>query len=182
MVVSTAEFDAQYAKGEWQRLNSISELGHYSIIAGYSSFCHERPAILDVGCGQGLLQTRLAGRYAHYTGIDSSSEAIAQAECRKDERTRFLISDATTYVPERSFDQIVFNEILYYMQDPSGLLARYARYLVPNGCLIVSMYEADRPRLIWAMLEENHACADSVCVRHMPSGVQWTVKILRPSK
>src|SRR3982750_1762423 len=129
MTVTRAEFDKQYANGEWKRLEHISELAHYSMIAGYSSFFHESPAILDVGCGHGVLQRKLAGKYAHYTGVDSSSETIGQAESHSDERTRFLVADATAYVPDRSFDQMVFNEILYYMAKPGDLIAHYLPYL-----------------------------------------------------
>ena len=144
-----------------------------------AAFFHESPAILDVGCGHGVLHRKLAGKYAHYTGIDSSSEAIGQAECRSDERTRFLVADATAYLPDRSFDQIVFNEILYYMATPSDLVAHYVPYLVANGRLIVSMYELDRARMIWPMLEKKYPCEDAVSVRHGASGLQWTIKTFR---
>jgi 2-polyprenyl-3-methyl-5-hydroxy-6-metoxy-1,4-benzoquinol methylase len=174
--VTDAEFDEQYAQGYWKRLEGITELGHYSLIAGYSAFLHKSPTILDVGCGHGVLQTRLAARYGNYTGIDISSEAIQQTEDRQDERTRFLAHDAATYVPDQTFDQIIFNEILYYIKDPVGLIDRYAPYLAENGRLIVSMYDGEQARAIWTMIERRYPCEDAVSVHHHASGIAWTVK------
>ena len=80
-----------------------------------------------------------------------------------------------------SFDQIVFNEILYYMAKPSDLIAHYVPYLGAAGRLIVSMYELDRSRIIWPMLEEKYPCEDAVAVRHVGSGLRWTIKTFRVS-
>jgi 2-polyprenyl-3-methyl-5-hydroxy-6-metoxy-1,4-benzoquinol methylase len=178
--VTDAEFNAQYAQGRWKSLEGIAELGHYSLIIGYSAFHHDSPAILDVGCGHGVLQMRLAGRYGDYTGIDFSSEAIRQTEDRQDERTRFLACDAAAYVPDRSFDQIIFNETLYYIKDPVGLIGRYVPYLAENGRLIVSMYESEQAQAVWALIERQYLCEDAVSVRHHASGIAWTVKTFLP--
>jgi 2-polyprenyl-3-methyl-5-hydroxy-6-metoxy-1,4-benzoquinol methylase len=81
-----------------------------------SYYTHYRPggSLLDVGCGEGVLQRRLrALGYARYLGIDSSEEAIARAQTERDARTEFRCADAETYMPQDRFDVIVFNEVLY---------------------------------------------------------------------
>jgi 2-polyprenyl-3-methyl-5-hydroxy-6-metoxy-1,4-benzoquinol methylase len=180
MKYTDAELNALYAQGYWERLEGIAELGHYSLIAGYSAFYHSSPAILDVGCGHGILQMRLAGRYRNYTGIDISSEAIQQTEDRQDGRTCFLACDAAAYVPDRIFDQIIFNEILYYFKDPVGLIGHYVPYLAENGRLIISMYDAEHSRGAWPLIERRYRCEDAVSIHHHASGTAWTVKTFLP--
>lgn len=182
MKYTDAELNALYAQGYWKRLEGIAELGHYSLIAGYSAFYHSSPAILDVGCGHGVLQARLAGRYRNYTGIDISSEAIQQTEDRQDGRTRFLACDAAAYVPDRCFDQIIFNEMLYYFKDPVGLIGHYVPYLAENGRLIISMYDADHSRAAWTLIERRYLCEDAVSICHPASATAWTVKTFLPPR
>src|SRR5689334_13385699 len=44
-----------YRDGNWGFLGDLSELGHYSVLVGYLARLKPRGAILDVGCGAGLL-------------------------------------------------------------------------------------------------------------------------------
>jgi hypothetical protein len=79
--ISQEQWEQEYREGCWSYLQNARELAHYSMIIGY--YTHYRPggSLLDVGCGEGVLQRRLrALGYARYLGIDSSEEAIARAD------------------------------------------------------------------------------------------------------
>jgi 2-polyprenyl-3-methyl-5-hydroxy-6-metoxy-1,4-benzoquinol methylase len=90
--------------------------------------------ILDVGCGEGLLADKLTVLpYRQFVGVDISSTAITNAQrLLGDARTAFVAADAHDFVPETPFDIIIFNQCLYYMPDPVGMIRRYAAFLKPR--------------------------------------------------
>lgn len=57
----------------------------------------DRGAILDLGCGSGLLAGRLNGRYGSYFGIDFAANAIEKAKrtLHPEKRADFLCADVT---------------------------------------------------------------------------------------
>jgi 2-polyprenyl-3-methyl-5-hydroxy-6-metoxy-1,4-benzoquinol methylase len=122
------KWETQYARGWWDYLGQMDQLGRYSVIAGYCNYIKPGGSILDLGCGEGILQEKMrAYGYSRYVGVDLSAEAIAGASNRRDDKTSFIAADAETYKPECSFDVIVFNELLYYLQDPVGLMRQIGR-------------------------------------------------------
>ena len=93
---------------------------------------HLKPggAVLDVGCGQGVLARRLANSsYSRYVGIDLSGSAISVAQQQPPERSSFFAADCEDYSPTEQFDVIVFNEVLCCLHDPLRTVERYARSL-----------------------------------------------------
>lgn len=97
------------------------------MIVGYCRFLRSRGAILDVGCGEGVLHRRLGSEgYSRFVGIDLSRAAIKRARQQGDDRATFIVADASEFVPEGRFDTIIFNESLYYQDKPSLAAARYA--------------------------------------------------------
>jgi len=98
-------WDSQYIAGKWNRLRHVEELAHYSLIAGYLRYYRSGGSILDVGCGEGILQERLSPEdYVKYVGIDISAEAIRRAGRKTDEKALFLCVDAEDYEATEPFD------------------------------------------------------------------------------
>ena len=61
-------------------LKEIGELAHYSAIVGYCYYLNKSGTILDIGCGEGILQERLRSlNYSRYVGVDISAKAIRRA-------------------------------------------------------------------------------------------------------
>jgi SAM-dependent methyltransferase len=174
--------DAEYAAGSWDYLRGIGELARFSVVAGYCHFLKPGGSILEIGCGEGILNERLdPGRYGHYLGIDVSAEAIARARPREGKAT-FLCADATTWETGARFDLIVFNECLEYFDDPLALVRRYESFLAPGGLFLVSMFvgvDTVRARRIWRRLESTYRVKDETRVTNQ-AGYSWTVKVLRP--
>ena len=175
---SKEAWDQEYAGGHWKGLESMQELGHYSAIAGYADFS-EAKAILDVGCGHGVLARRLTRLgYQNYLGIDLSAEAIKEASSlNQDPRSTFAAADAWQFETEQAFDLIIFNECLYYLGEPRKIMRKYSKFLAPNGKFIVSMFGVPANLAIWHELQQELRVMDSVSVRH-GSGYRWTVKLL----
>jgi ubiquinone/menaquinone biosynthesis C-methylase UbiE len=98
-------------------------------------------AALEVGCGDGLLASRLAERCAEVTAIDRDARMIALARSRAQAacpgRMTVVEADYLAYpVADGSFDFACANTSLHHM-DFTAALAAMARALRPGGRLAV---------------------------------------------
>jgi SAM-dependent methyltransferase len=178
--ISQERWEQEYRDGFWSHLEEARELAHYSVITGYYAYYRPGGSLLDVGSGEGVLQRRLEPlSYSRYLGIDKSQEAIARAQIQRDARTEFRCADVETYSPQDRFDVIVFNELLYYLQDPVDVVRRLAHSLSPGGIIIISMLRWTSSRRIWRSLDRSMAIEDRVTVTHRSVG-SWDVKVMRP--
>lgn len=178
------KMDSDYARGKWDYLRGIGELGRFSILVGYCHFLKPGGRILEIGCGEGILQDRLdPARYSRYVGVDVSAEAVQRANARAgDGKTAFVCADAATWQPAEAFDLVVFNECLEYFDDPLAAVRRYEPALAPGGAFLVSMFtgvETARTRRIWRWLESVYAVEDTTRVTNK-AGLSWILKVLRP--
>ncbi len=177
--VTAETWDRQYRTGYWDHLDGIDNLGGQLSVFGYCQYLSPN-AILDVGCGVGLLAKKLKVlQYRQYLGIDISSEAIVRAnKLAADARTSFVICDAHNFATDARFDVIVFNQSLYYMTDPVGMIRRYAKLLAPSGRMIIAAYDAPRPRAAWLLIADHIEVEDSMTV--IQRSGRTTTKLLRP--
>jgi SAM-dependent methyltransferase len=161
---SADTWDAQYESGRWTYLGQLAELSRYSVLVGYMLHFKPGGAVLDVGCGEGVLLRRLEPHgYSRYVGVDLSSSAITALAERHSERLSFFAADGEHYVPTEQFDIIVFNEVLYFFHDPLGAVERYASSLRSGGILLVSICTAfkggtailDRLKRVYTVLDET---------------------------
>ena len=102
------------------------------------------PNILDVGCGFGTLLEHIPKKWENrYLGIDFSLEAIKAAKRKhlKFTGAQFVNISVEAFRATSSYDAIVFNEVLYYV-NLTEVLPRYASYLTTNppGYIITSNY------------------------------------------
>jgi SAM-dependent methyltransferase len=163
-----AVWEAQYAAGRWDFLAGLDQLARYSVIAGYIHYLKPGAAVLDVGCGEGLLlRSYRPYGYVRYLGVDIAANAIARLGAAEDARTRFVCADAESFQPDERFDVIVFNESLYYFRDPLATFARYLQFLHNDGIIIVSTFlGSPRAVSILRRLRERYALLDEVQIKH----------------
>jgi 2-polyprenyl-3-methyl-5-hydroxy-6-metoxy-1,4-benzoquinol methylase len=181
LLQSAQTWEAQYAAGRWDFLAQLSELSRFSILAGYIWHLKPGGAVLDVGCGQGVLLRRLASSsYSRYVGIDVSGSAVSVAQEQQNERSTFLAADCEDYFPAEQFDVIVFNEVLCCLRNPLRTVERYARSLNPGGLLLVSMCTAARgsATILWR-LKRAYTTVDEVRVVHSGRKVSWVCTAFR---
>jgi 2-polyprenyl-3-methyl-5-hydroxy-6-metoxy-1,4-benzoquinol methylase len=181
LLQSAQTWEAQYAAGRWDYLADLSELARFSVLAGY--ICHLKPggAVLDTGCGQGVLLRRLpVSSYSKYVGIDVSGSAIRVAQEHANERSTFLAVDCEEYSPAEQFDVMVFNEVLCCLRDPLGTVERYARSLNPGGLVLVSLCTAARGSdTVLERLKRAYTTVDEVRIVHSGRNVTWACTALR---
>ena len=175
LLQSAQTWEAQYAAGRWDFLTELSELARFSVLAGYIGYLKPGAAVLDAGCGQGILLRRLPDAYySRYVGIDLSDNAIAVARQQQNPRSTFLTADCERYSPTERFDVIVFNEVLICLRDPLRTVDRYVGFLNAGGLLLVSMCTAARgSATILRQLKRAYSTVDEVRVVHAGRNVSW---------
>ncbi len=179
--VSSTIWETEYSGEKWNFLESINELSRYSVIAGYISYLKPQAAVLDIGCGEGILFDRYQGHgYSNYLGVDISQVAIDRLADRQDAKTRFIQADAEAFEPTELFDVIVFNESLYYFHRPLMGMKKYCHALKPNGLIIVSTFNtSSRGKAILRKLKEQYRVLDETEISHRPSSMSWTCTVFK---
>ena len=137
--ISRIIWEKQFDEGFWDYLYDKQEQEHYRYISSRSINGEKR--ILDVGCGQGVLYYYLTKEIASpdYLGIDISRKAIQLAESRFPQGS-FRQLDFQHRNLNTKFDLIIFNETLYYFNQPLKTVEKCDKQnLNPDGVLIISM-------------------------------------------
>ena len=177
--ISKALWEQQYRTGHWDFLRTLGELGRFSLVVGYIHELKPQAAVLDVGCGEGLLFQRLQPRgCARYLGLDISAAAVARA-CEAGGGP-FICADAEEYVPTDTYDVIVFNESLYYLNKPLETVDRYLTRLAQRGIMIVSTFPTSRRgRSILRALKRSYTLLDETRISH--ASESWICSVFLPS-
>jgi len=151
--VSRDDWEGEYRAGRWSYLANESETPRYDRLVALLARHAAGGAVLDIGCGEGLLRDRLrAHGYRRFVGVDLSQEAVSVARAGADARDEFIAAAAETFTPRERFDAVVFNECLYYFDDPVAVVERYREFLAPRGVFVVSMFRARRSGAIQRLL------------------------------
>jgi len=172
-------WEHQYETGHWDFLHTLGELGRFSVLVGYLHELKPIGAVLDIGCGEGLLFKRLqTTSCSQYLGLDISAAAIEKARAMG--TGPFICTDAEHFVPTDTYDVIIFNESLYYFLDPVATVVRYTSALRPDGIMIVSTFlSSRRGRAILRALKRQFAVVDETSIAH--AAQRWTCSVLAPS-
>jgi trans-aconitate methyltransferase len=92
--------------------------------------------ILDLGCGDGALTTKIAATGAKVTGVDSSPSMVVAAQARGI-NARLLNAEALGF--DHEFDAVFSNAALHWMRDQDAVLASVHRALKANGRFVAEM-------------------------------------------
>jgi ubiquinone/menaquinone biosynthesis C-methylase UbiE len=109
--------------------------------------------LLDVGCGPGTITVDLAGRVTpgKVTGVDASTEVVAEAETRRAgaDTVTFVTGDVYALAfDDASFDVVHAHQVLQHLTDPVAALREMRRVLRVGGVLAVR--DSDYGAFTWA--------------------------------
>lgn len=99
--------------------------------------------VLDVGCGTGNLTSHVAslvGEHGKVVGIDPSNERLAIAHQSEHSNLTFRqgIAEDLSSFPSNSFDIVLVNSTLHWVQDQPKAVREFARVLKSGGRVGIS--------------------------------------------
>jgi trans-aconitate methyltransferase len=138
-------------------------------------------SILDVGCGEGILEQKFRRlSKSPMLGIDYSEEAINLATAKRIPACEFICANYRQCKLQQEFGIIVLNESLYYVDNVVETLDELSQHLSSDGVFIVSMFDAFSTRHIWRALRTHYAVLRSIVVRDEINGKKWLIRVLQP--
>jgi len=140
-------------------------------------------AILDIGCGYCELAGALAGDgLRRYVGVDLSNYVIERA--RRDHHSwpaarqctlEFRVADLRSFTTRETFDVIVFNEVLKYVdvEEAHAQLERYEQWLAPDGVFCVTLADEPKGRAIFRRIGRSFEWVYGTVYQARPDGPRF---------
>jgi 2-polyprenyl-6-hydroxyphenyl methylase/3-demethylubiquinone-9 3-methyltransferase len=138
-------------------------------------------AVLDVGCGGGLLSEALAAEGARVTAIDLAPELLRIAKLHRLESgadVDYRLSSVETLAAEQRdrYDAITCMELLEHVPDPGSVLSACAALLKPGGRLFVSTLNRTPAAFALAIVGAEYIA------RLLPKGTHQYREFIKPSE
>jgi trans-aconitate methyltransferase len=179
-----------YSSDKWNNswaygydLNIAQEDARYGTLMALMRRYEEEGPLLDVGCGDGLLEERYrALSSVQIVAFDYSETAIERAKERRLSNVDFLCADSRTFCPKQQFSIIILNESLYYIDDYLGLMKHLSGTLKPHGAFIISMHDNPITQRIWKNVLRSYTLLQHVALKDECAGSLWRICLLRARK
>ena len=138
-------------------------------------------AVLDVGCGGGLLSEALARAGAQVTAIDLAPELVKVARLHGLEsgvKVDYQVKAVEVLAEERpgSFDAVTCMEMLEHVPDPGAIIAACAQLLRPGGRLFLSTLNRTPAAFALAIVGAEYVA------RLLPRGTHHYDGFIKPSE
>ncbi|MDX1677311.1 bifunctional 2-polyprenyl-6-hydroxyphenol methylase/3-demethylubiquinol 3-O-methyltransferase UbiG [Arsukibacterium sp.] len=138
-------------------------------------------AIIDVGCGGGILAESLARSGADVTGIDMAEDALAVARLHALEsgvKLNYSQQTAEHFAASQpaSFDIVTCMEMLEHVPDPASVVKACADLAKPGGLLFFSTINKTVKAYVMAIVGAEYI------LRLVPKGTHQFSKFIRPSQ
>ena len=138
-------------------------------------------AVLDVGCGGGILSESMAGLGANVTGIDLSDKPLQVAKLHLLESgnnvdyRKIAVEDLAVERPEY-YDIITCMEMLEHVPDPQSVISACAKLVKPGGWLFFSTLNRNPKSYLFAIIGAEYV------LNLLPRGTHDYVKFIKPSE
>jgi 2-polyprenyl-6-hydroxyphenyl methylase/3-demethylubiquinone-9 3-methyltransferase len=139
-------------------------------------------AVLDVGCGGGILTDSMARAGAQATGIDLSTKALRIAQLHAmDAQTsnvqyREISAEAIALEQPASFDVVTCMEMLEHVPDPASVVQACATLVKPGGWVFFSTINRNPKSFLLAIVGAEYVLG------MLPRGTHEYAKMIRPSE
>jgi trans-aconitate methyltransferase len=134
--------------------------------------------ILDLGCGDGVLTTKIVAAGATVVAVDAAPDMVAAARA-KGLDARVVTGQHLAF--EREFDAVFSNAALHWMHPAEAVLAGVARALKPGGRFVAEMGGHNNTAAIQvafrAVLAKRGLEALSLSPWYFPSAAAYQAKL-----
>ena len=164
--------------GEFRPLHEINPL-RLDWIAQHARL--EGAAVLDVGCGGGILAEAMAQRGAKVTGIDLSEKALKVAQLHLLE-SRLAVDYENVSVEDYAaahagkFDAVTCMELLEHVPEPGAMAAACARLVRPGGQVFFSTINRNPKSYLFAVVGAEYVLG------LLPKGTHDYLRFIKPSE
>jgi 2-polyprenyl-6-hydroxyphenyl methylase / 3-demethylubiquinone-9 3-methyltransferase len=165
-------------QGEFRPLHDINPL-RLEWIARHANL--KGAAVLDIGCGGGILAEAMAQRGAHVTGIDLSEKALRVAELHLHESQlsiKYAKASAEDYAAAHAaeFDVVTCMELLEHVPEPASMVAACARLVRPGGQAFFSTINRNPKSYLFAVVGAEYVLG------LLPKGTHDYMRFIKPSE
>ncbi|MFM9913941.1 MAG: bifunctional 2-polyprenyl-6-hydroxyphenol methylase/3-demethylubiquinol 3-O-methyltransferase UbiG [Methylophilaceae bacterium] len=138
-------------------------------------------AVLDVGCGGGILSESMAKKGAQVTGIDLGEKALGVAKLHQLEsganvEYRCIAVEALAAEQPASFDVITCMEMLEHVPDPASVVRACSALVKPGGQVFFSTLNRNPKSYLFAVIGAEYI------LNMLPRGTHDYAKFIKPSE
>ncbi len=163
---------------EFKPLHDINplRLDHIDRLAGLAG-----KAVLDVGCGGGILSEAMAARGARVTGIDMGDRPLKVAQLHllesglAVEYRKIAVEELAAEQPQR-YDIVTCMEMLEHVPDPASIVSACAHLVKPGGWCFFSTINRNAKAYLFAVVGAEYILG------LLPRGTHDYSKFLKPAE
>ena len=139
-------------------------------------------AVLDVGCGGGILSDSMARKGARVTGIDLSVKALRVAQLHALEagtthvEYREISAESLAAAQPESFDVVTCMEMLEHVPDPASVVKACHALVKPGGWVFFSTINRNPKSFLFAIIGAEYV------LQMLPKGTHEYAKMIKPSE
>ncbi|MFB2833743.1 class I SAM-dependent methyltransferase [Floridanema evergladense] len=103
----------------------------------FNNLSRNRSAVLDIGCGSGILAFELAKHYQKVVAIDICQEMLDIAKVKRSAANiQYLLMDAENLTLDEKFDLITSANTFHHIQKLPATLQKITKLLKPGGKVV----------------------------------------------
>ena len=139
-------------------------------------------AVLDIGCGGGILAESMARHAEHVTGIDLAGKALGVARLHAlesgVENLEYLEIAAESLAEQRpaAYDAVTCMEMLEHVPEPASVVRACATLVRPGGWVFFSTLNRNPKSFLLGIVAAEHV------LRLLPKGTHEYARFIRPSE
>lgn len=139
-------------------------------------------AVLDVGCGGGILSDAMARAGATVTGIDLATKSLKVAQLHALETQtpnvtyREVSAEAMAAEAPAQFDVVTCMEMLEHVPDPSSVVKACSTLVKPGGWVFFSTLNRNPKSFLFAIIGAEYV------LNLLPKGTHEFAKFIKPSE